>query len=386
MLIDRIIKLGEHPPRRPTELESFLLARLREAEVILADNVAHYLYCETPQEDWDMARDFPNVAPPFPVMFIEHSMPRHSLSEKLGRISLDSTAKKYGTLILSREVEMKDPEPRRLLDALLLTKPATLSDPAERLRLSREAFWLRARMSQYDSLPQELEDAVMSWYEKIKKPAQELIEKEKVRWVSVAYPFLETCDTGIAFPKLSLFWLARDDGKPVLLNDKLEVGILDEKLGEDLSADEALKAEVLGNISALLNVPLLTLSFMHCKNVVLKTIAPSPKLNRARVKRGNPSLAVYKILEIHPVKRILESEGDIQHAGLKKALHICRGHFKDYTIGRGLFGKVHGVFWWDMALKGSQEAGTILKDYDVHTGKDRVLPDNAMAIYKEVAK
>jgi hypothetical protein len=386
MLIDRIIKLGEHPPRQPTELESFLLARLREAEVIFADNVAQYLYCETPQEDWNIARDFPNVAPPFPVMFIEHVVPRYSLSEKLGRVSLSSPLKKLGTLILSREIEMEDPEPRQILDGLLLMRPATVSDPTERLGISREARLLRAQISQYDSLPRDVEHAVMSWYGKIKKPAQELIEKEKIRWVSVAYPFLETYDAGIAFPKLSLSWLAKDDGKPALLDDKLEVAVMDEKLGEDLSADDTLKAQVLGNISALLNVPLLTLSFMHCKNVVLKTIAPSPKLNRARVKRGNPPLAVYKILEIHPVKRILEREGDIQHTGLKRALHICRGHFKDYTVGKGLFGKVHGVFWWDMALRGSREAGIILKDYDVHTRKGRILPDYTMAMHKEVAQ
>lgn len=371
MLIDRIIKLGEHPPRHPTELESFLLAKLKEAEVIFADNVAQYLYCETPQEDWDIARDFPNVAPPFPVMFIEHSMPKYSLSRKLGRISLDSTVKKQGTLILSHEIEMEDPEPRKILDGLLLMKPATVSDPAERLRLSREVQRLRDQISQYDSLPQEVEDAAMSWYEKIRKPTLELIEREKIRWVSVAYPFFETCDTGIAFPKLSLSWLARDDGRPVLLDDRLEVAVMDEKLGEKLSTDETLKAQVLGNIGVFLNVPLLTLSFMHCKNVVLKTIAPSPKLNRARAKRGNPSLAVYKILEIYPVKQILGREGDIQHTGLRRALHICRGHFKDYTIGGGLFGKVHGMFWWGMAIKGSVEAGTILKDYDVHTRKGK---------------
>ena len=113
MLIDQIIKSGEHFLRQPTELESFLFARLREAEVIFADNVARYLYCETPQEDWDIARDFPNAAPPFPVMFVEHSLPRYSLSEKLGRINLDSTVKKQGTLILSRKVEREDPELER---------------------------------------------------------------------------------------------------------------------------------------------------------------------------------------------------------------------------------------------------------------------------------
>jgi len=370
MLVDQIIKLGEHFLRQPTELESFLFARLREAEVIFADNVARYLYCETPQEDWDIARDFPNVAPPFPVMFVEHSLPRYSFSEKLGRINLDSAIKKQGTLILSRQVEREDPEPRKILETLLSMRPATASDAAERLRLSQKARLLKEQIGQCDSLPQGLEDAVMSWYANIRTSTQELIEKEQIRWASVAYPFFETRDAGIIFPKLSLSWLAREDGKPALLNDKLAVGIMDEKLGEKLSADEALQAEVLGNIGTFLNVPLLTLSFMHCKNVTLKTIEPPHKLNKARAKRGNPPLAVYKILEIHPVKRILEREGDIQHIGLKKALHICRGHFKDYTIGKGLFGKVHGVFWWDMAIRGSQEAGTILKDYDIHTRTD----------------
>ena len=371
MLIDQIIKLGEHFLRQPTELESFLLAKLREAEVIFADNVAQYLYCETPQEKWDLARDFPNVAPPFPVMFIEHSMPRYSLSGKLGRVNFDdSPMKKQGTLILSREVEMNDPEPRKILETLLSMRADAAFDTTERLRLSQEVRLLKEQIGQYDSLPQELEDAVMNWYENIRTPTQEIIEKEHIRWASVAFPFFETRDAGIIFPKMSLSWLAREDGKPALPNDKLAVGIMDAKLGEKLRADETLQAEVLGNIGTFLNVPLLTLSFMHCKNVVLKAIEPPPKLNKARAKRGNPPLAVYKILEIHPVKRILEREGDIQHSGLKRALQIRRGHFKDYTRGKGLFGKVRGVFCWDMAIRGAQEAGTILKDYDVHARID----------------
>ena len=40
-------------------------------------------------------------------------------------------------------------------------------------------------------------------------------------------------------------------------------------------------------------------------------------------------------------------------AGLKRALHICRGHFKDYREGRGLFAKTHGIWWWDFRLTDS---------------------------------
>jgi hypothetical protein len=50
--------------------------------------------------------------------------------------------------------------------------------------------------------------------------------------------------------------------------------------------------------------------------------------------------------------------------GLKRALHICRGHFKDYTK-RGLFGKIHGVFWWSEHLAGALQRGLVKKEYSV---------------------
>jgi hypothetical protein len=50
---------------------------------------------------------------------------------------------------------------------------------------------------------------------------------------------------------------------------------------------------------------------------------------------------------------------------LKHALHICRGHFKDYREGSGLFDKFRGMYWWDMHTRGSSKLGEIRKDYDV---------------------
>lgn len=67
------------------------------------------------------------------------------------------------------------------------------------------------------------------------------------------------------------------------------------------------------------------------------------------------------------MKKIIKTEGNVDEVGLKRALHICRGHFKNYSNGKGLFGKYKGLYWWDMNLRGNSENGTVVKDYKVLT-------------------
>jgi hypothetical protein len=55
----------------------------------------------------------------------------------------------------------------------------------------------------------------------------------------------------------------------------------------------------------------------------------------------------YHTIEIEPMKKVLRHEGRIETEGLKRALHICRGHFAHYPETEpGLFGKgIQGDFW-----------------------------------------
>ncbi len=46
-------------------------------------------------------------------------------------------------------------------------------------------------------------------------------------------------------------------------------------------------------------------------------------------------------------------------------MHIVRGHFKDYRNGGGLFGKLKGLYWWDMHVAGDISNGQIVKDYSI---------------------
>ena len=370
MLIDRIIKSGEEGPGRPTWLESFLLARLKEAEVVLADNVAQYLYGESSKDDWDIERDFPNVAPPFPTMFIEYSLPRQGVSERLGALrSADGPVKKVGVLIISCQIEEGGPELRWLSETVVGAEGGGVSELEPRLLgLSRDVHWLGDLQDGCRGGDRVLDESVLSWRKRIKDCGQALGGGQRLRWVCAAYSFLET-QQGIGFPNISLSWLVRDDGKPTLPGGKMQAGITDRELIETLSADESLRDLVIGGLSLLLHVPLLTLSFMNCKNVAVETVAPPARLNGARLKRGHPPLAAYKILKVHPTLRTVQGDGDPGPADLERALHICRGHFKDYSGGRGLFGRLSGVFWWDMAARGSQESGVVLKDYEVRTDK-----------------
>lgn len=110
-----------------------------------------------------------------------------------------------------------------------------------------------------------------------------------------------------------------------------------------------------------------TFTFLHCKNVVTINHEPNSKEQAKRVKKNRLApLISYKTLEIRPIgrKRSVVTENPISSL---KASHIRRGHFKDYTEGKGLFGKLHGIYWWDMALTGSEEAGKIEKVYDIKT-------------------
>ena len=109
---------------------------------------------------------------------------------------------------------------------------------------------------------------------------------------------------------------------------------------------------------------LMAIAFMHCKNVSQSEVMPSRQERRELARRQKP-LVIYRTLQIEPMKRVLESEGGMSHNGLKKALHICRGHFSEYTDEKPLFGKYAGRFWIPAHVRGTAEAGKIIKDYRV---------------------
>ena len=110
-------------------------------------------------------------------------------------------------------------------------------------------------------------------------------------------------------------------------------------------------------------VSLLSVSFMHCKNVI-RTDAEGPPDKWLR-RQKQPKLR-YHVLQIDPMKEVLRREGGSETNGLKKALHICRGHFATYTDEKPLFGRSTGTFWKPAHVRGSSKEGVVVKDYAVN--------------------
>lgn len=114
---------------------------------------------------------------------------------------------------------------------------------------------------------------------------------------------------------------------------------------------------------------LFAVALSHLRNVqaVQEPSHPRP-LNKRQIQATGLPLTRYRTLVIETARKLLAQSG-VAEVGLARALHICRGHFADYTEGAGLFGKLKGRFWIPAHARGTAAAGTILKDYKVKTPK-----------------
>jgi hypothetical protein len=135
---------------------------------------------------------------------------------------------------------------------------------------------------------------------------------------------------------------------------------------QSYAASDEYSLEVMRSMMTWLHPMLLAVSFLHCKNVALedhKVDAPLAKKYRAR---HGVDPTPYKTLVIEPLKAILRKEGGHGSGnGLAKALHICRGHFRDYREGRGLFGKYHGQFWIPATVRGTKGKSAPAREIEV---------------------
>lgn len=110
---------------------------------------------------------------------------------------------------------------------------------------------------------------------------------------------------------------------------------------------------------------LLAISLMHCKNVDIRPVDPPERLSRNHARRNGRPLTRYYVLDVQPMRRVLDREGGAQANGLREALHICRGHFKTFSEDSPLFGKHTGTYWWESQVRGKAEHGVVEKDYRI---------------------
>lgn len=119
--------------------------------------------------------------------------------------------------------------------------------------------------------------------------------------------------------------------------------------------------ETIGALYDFLNhLTYFIVSILNCKNVSVDITKKGHKFNK---KKG--SKVTHNIVHIKPMQARKNYIGKTNHTGDKRAYHIRRGHFADYTKGKGLFGKLKGVFWFDDIIVGNIKNGQVNKSYIV---------------------
>ncbi len=220
------------------------------------------------------------------------------------------------------------------------------------------ASWMEFRMQ---GRPQEA--GVLMFAEKWRNLSSEARESfvktvdlpEGVEWAVVCYPFIAEHKHTFHDLQCQVSFFVDQQGR---------------LLRYAISPSERWPDHMIGHMEKLyiyvvLSPCLLALSFLHCKNVKRVEQIPDAPLSRSHEKKYKRPLVRYHTLEIEPMKQVLQREGRIEETGLKRALHICRGHFATYDE-KPLFGKVRGTFWKEAHVRGSKKEGLVLKDYKVN--------------------
>jgi hypothetical protein len=299
--------------------------------VITADEVARYLYEQMP-ERLSLHDDFPNIAPPFQFMAVECLLKGESRDGRGGRLMCKIDTRRI--VWLSQNIEIRPGD----------NAAGAVAAYIKMLLLHRTCF--------------DGERGIIN--------TLRTVEQARPRWVCSVLVFDESCfdrePLGTGSPAGALVCVM-PDGKILIDSDQRPIIII--------TTHPALKGTAIESEAGSFFYPyFLTLSFMHCKNIELHDVPNENSFVRRFTKwHGRPPVQ-YKELNIQPMQKVIRTAASEHKTDIRQAMHICRGHFKDYRQ-RGLFGKLKDVFWWDQSLRGSESEGVINKSYKVNLEKKK---------------
>lgn len=289
------------------------------ADVVICDNVAAYWYANAEYDSLKIEH-YPNLAPPWPVTFYEYETPRQ--------------LRHFGKLI-----EWYDHPHCKLMPVAVgfLAVSYDLADTRSRAR----------------------------WQEHPMRSLLTVSPPNTTRWVIEWLPFFRKRDTVRWGPLGAIYDYLGEDGallpQPDGCPHNNAAGFTDPRLVD--SSQEMVKTYLMAVQKALFAV-YLAICFLHCKNTTLTDYPPARHVVRQLERAGQP-VRRHHVLDVGPATQLLQREGRIDVVGIERALHICRGHFKDYRK-QGLFGQHHAIYWWDMHVRGAAKHGIVEKDYAVH--------------------
>lgn len=274
---------------------------------------ARWFYSESDREHWDVREDFPVVVPPWGRCWLEYVNPRQVRSGD-ATVTLPAREVRVGAALSSGLI----PE-------------------------SERRMW--ERLEPMDGF---IDEEVRHIRERQLRAARE--EGCEITWLVMAKLFYGDDHELREGPAISFYLDQRGQVMPEF------AGLVAYNVAE--------ASLVPGHLFPFL----FALSLMHCKNVTVEPVEVPPKVTRARAKRQLPPVRYHTIV-IEPMRRRTLAEPGPRGSAAKRAMHIVRGHFKDYRES-GLFGRYHGIYWWDMAVRGDVEAGRVVQQFRVRPPRE----------------
>jgi hypothetical protein len=274
---------------------------------------ARWFYSESDREHWDVREDFPVVVPPWGRCWLEYVSPRQVRSGD-ATITLPAKELRVGAALSSGIV----PEDKR------------------------------DKWKEFEPLYEFLDEERTVIRERQMEAAAAL--GCELTWVVIAKLFFGSDHELRQGPAISFYLDQRGQVMPEF------AGLVAYNVAE--------ASLVPGHLFPFL----FALSLMHCKNVAVEPIEVPAKVTRARAKRQLPPVRYHTIV-IEPMRRRTLAEPGPRGSDAKRAMHIVRGHFKDYREA-GLFGRYHGIYWWDMAVRGDVEAGRVVQQFRVRPPRE----------------
>lgn len=368
---------------------------MREATIIDGTSVSDYYWHGTDQEYWELKEDFPNIAPPFENFLFTFKAPDYSISEKYGKRKwaeempvewavlcqgADMTSALAGSL--THEQKTKLVQNAYKTYAHLTNEVRSVIDKFEAASEKEKAHFKDTlsehELQQLDALKASHEIMTAHQENKLDELMQDMLTSTSARWILEAALFIKLLDeTGKYYaclgPIMVAHYSADSEGKPMNGSYTL-IGGWTKSVCEEIQRKQGHSQIEAGEMfrdtfNSFLLTALLSISFLHCKNISLTQETYRRKHNddlaRKIPRKVKETIPVsYHTLEITPMREVLKREGQSDTLGVKRALHICRGHFRHYENGRGLFGKYKGTYWIPQQVRGNLEH-IALKDYSI---------------------
>lgn len=103
---------------------------------------------------------------------------------------------------------------------------------------------------------------------------------------------------------------------------------------------------------------------LNCHNVKLVPASGGPKIKPGSKR---PPFSVWHEISVTAVPELRREQKDAGPDGEKRELrfHKVRGHYADYTKGKGLFGRLKVRIWFPEHTAGNPELGTVIGSYKV---------------------